>query len=136
MEKKSRWQRFKEWWTIDHVVDLCVDALLMLWDVITSPVLIVVRLIRHFFGEWIIGSIKAVIKSIVNWFARKRKIRLERGHGIFRTYWYLILTSPFIVFFLVLVVAILTGLTEGAYEVLDTFSKENPNSSFTNDFLK
>ena len=136
MEKKSRWQRFKEWWTIDHVVDLCVDALLMLWDVITSPVLIVVRLIRHFFGEWIIGSIKAVIKSIVSWFARKRKIRLERGHGIFRTYWYLILTSPFIVFFLVLVVAILTGLTEGAYEVLDTFSKENPNSSFTNDFLK
>ena len=136
MEQKSRWQRFKEWWTIDHVVDLCVDALLMLWDVITSPVLIVVRLIRHFFGEWIIGSIKAVIKSIVGWFARKRKIRLERGHGIFRTYWYLILTSPFIIFFLVLVVAMLTGLTESAYEVLDTFAKENPDSSFTNDFLK
>jgi len=119
MEKKSRWQRFKEWWTIDHVVDLCVDALLMLWDVITSPVLIVVRLIRHFFGEWIIGSIKAVIKSIVGWFARKRKIRLEHGHGILRTYWWLILLSPIILFFLFIFLAMITGIAQDLPEMLE-----------------
>ena len=49
---KSRWQRFKEWWTIDHVVDLCVDALLLIWEVVSSPILIVVRIIRHFIGDW------------------------------------------------------------------------------------
>ena len=37
MEQKSRWQRFKDWWTIDHVVDLIVDALLLIWEVIASP---------------------------------------------------------------------------------------------------
>ena len=55
MEKKSRWQRFKEWWTIDHVVDLTVDALLLIWEVVSSPILIVVRIIRHVVGDWFVG---------------------------------------------------------------------------------
>jgi len=109
---KSRWQRFKEWWTIDHVVDLCVDALLLIWEVVSSPILIVVRIIRHFIGDWFVGGIKSIIKIVVRWFARKREYRLEHGHGILRTYWWLILLSPIILFFLFIFLAMITGVAK------------------------
>ena len=116
---KQRWQKFKAWWTIDHVVDLAVDMLLLFWEVISSPVLIVVRIIRHFIGEWIIQNIKAVLRWIVHWFARKRAYRLEHGHGIFRTYWYLILPSPFVIIATWLLVMIGVGIGQG-YDELKT----------------
>lgn len=119
MTQKSRWQRFKEWWTIDHVVDLVVDALLLIWEVIASPVLILVRIIRHFIGDWFVGNLKKIIKSIVRWFKRKREYRKEHGHGIFRTYWWLILLSPFILFFLICLIAIITGFAESLPEMLE-----------------
>ena len=116
---KSRWQRFKEWWTIDHVVDLCVDALLLIWEVVSSPILIVVRIIRHFIGDWFVGGIKSIVKTIVHWFARKRAYRKEHGHGILRTYWYLILTSPFILFFLFIFLAMITGIAQDLPQMLE-----------------
>ena len=119
MTKKSRWQRFKEWWTIDHVVDHVVDALPQIWEVIASPVLILVRIIRHFIGDWFVGNLKKIIKSIVRWFKRKREYRKEHGHGIFRTYWWLILLSPFILFFLICLIAIITGFAESLPEMLE-----------------
>ena len=119
MAQKSRWQRFKEWWTIDHVVDLVVDALLLIWEVIASPVLILVRIIRHFIGDWFVGNLKKIIKSIVHWFKRKREYRKAHGHGIFRTYWWLILLSPFILFLLVCLIAIITGFAESLPEMLE-----------------
>jgi len=119
IEKKSRWQRFKEWWTIDHVVDLCVDALLLLWEVIASPVLIVVRIIRYFIGDWFVGGIKRIARAIVHWFARKREYRKAHGHGIFRTYWWLILLSPFILFFLAILFAIISGVAQDLPEMLE-----------------
>ena len=109
---KSRWQRFKEWWTIDHVVDLCVDALLLIWEVVSSPILIVVRIIRHFIGDWFVGGIKSIIKIVVRWFACKREYRLEHRHGILRTYWWLILLSPIILFFLFIFLAMITGIAK------------------------
>jgi len=111
-KQKSRWQRFKEWWTIDHVVDLCVDALLLIWEVVSSPILIVVRIIRHFIGDWFVGGLKRITRAIVYWFARKREYRKAHGHGIFRTYWWLILLSPFILFFLVIFFAIISGVAQ------------------------
>ena len=119
MEQKSRWQRFKDWWTIDHVVDLCVDALLLIWEVVTSPILIVVRVIRHFIGDWFTGGLKAIIKSILRWFKRKREYRLEHGHGIFRTYWWLMLLSPFILFFLFILLAMITGIAQDLPAMLE-----------------
>ena len=116
---KSRWQRFKEWWTIDHVVDLCVDALLLIWEVVSSPILIVVRIIRHFIGDWFVGGIKSIVKTIVRWFARKRAYRKEHGHGILRTYWWLILLSPFILFFLFIFLAMITGIAQDLPEMLE-----------------
>ena len=118
-KQKSRWQRFKEWWTIDHVVDLCVDALLLIWEVVSSPILIVVRIIRHFIGDWFVGGLKNIIKKIVRWFANKREYRKAHGHGIFRTYWYLILTSPIIFFILFCLTAIITGTAEALPEMLE-----------------
>jgi len=116
---KSRWQRFKEWWTIDHVVDLCIDALLLLWEVVTSPILIVVRIARHFIGDWFVGGLKRITRAIVHWFARKREYRKAHGHGIFRTYWLLILLSPFILFFLAILFAVISGVAQDLPEMLE-----------------
>ena len=114
---KQRWQKFKAWWTVDHVVDLAVDMMLLFWEVISSPVLIVVRIIRHFLGEWIIDGIKAGIKGIIHYFQRKRAYRLAHGHGLFRTYWFLILPSPFILLLLALLLGISIGIAED-FEVM------------------
>ena len=59
--------KLKELWNVDSIIDLFVDAFLLLFDVITSPILIIVRLIRHFFNEWIRKTISGVIK----WFAHR-----------------------------------------------------------------
>ena len=114
------WQRFKKWWTIDHVVDLAVDIALMIWDVITSPVLIVVRILRHFIGEWFTGKIKAGVRWIAHWFERKREYRLANGHSIFRTYWWLIILSPFVFIGSLFGIAILAGFAT----VVDWFFEE------------
>jgi len=99
-------QRIKKWCTIDHIVDLSVDIFLIIWDVITSPVLIVMRILRHFIGEWFIDKIKACVRWIAHWFERKRAYRLEHGIGIFRTYWWLILLSPIILVGILITVAV------------------------------
>lgn len=99
-------QRIRKWCTIDHIVDLSVDLFLIIWDVITSPVLIVMRILRHFIGEWFIDKIKAGVRWIAHWFERKRAYRLEHGIGIFRTYWWLILLSPIILVGILITVAV------------------------------
>lgn len=60
-------QKLKDLWNVDSIIDMIVDLLLIIFDVLYSPILIVVRLIRHFFNEWIVSSIKKVLK----WFAHK-----------------------------------------------------------------
>lgn len=106
-------QKIKKWITIDHCVDLVVDILLIVWEVISSPILIAMRLIRHFVGEWITDKIKAGVRKIAHWFEHKREYRLKNGYGIFRTYWWLIISSPIIIFISIFIVAILSGLHEG-----------------------
>lgn len=89
-------KRIKKWCTIDHIVDLAVDILLMIWDVITSPILIIARIARHFIGAWFTDKIKAGVRWVAHWFKRKREYRLEHGISFFRTYWLLIILSPLI----------------------------------------
>ena len=79
-------------------------------EVIASPILIVVRIIRYFIGDWFVGGLKKIVKGIARWFARKREYRKAHGHGIFRTYWLLILTSPITLFILFCLTAIITGV--------------------------
>jgi hypothetical protein len=105
-------------------VDLTVDLLLMVWDVITNPVLIVVRIIRHFIGEWLTDRIKRFFRWIAHWFERKRAYRLEHGHGILRTYWLQIILSPFVAIALWLGSMLIYGMTLGYEEI----KQEDPTS--------
>ena len=121
-------KRLKKWFTIDHCVDLAVDIFLIIWDVISSPILIVMRILRHFIGEWIVDSIKAVIRWIAHWFERKRAYRLKHGHGILRTYWLQIILSPFVAIALWLGSMLIYGMTLGYEEI----KQEDPNSVLLN----
>ena len=64
-------ERIKEKWkklcTTDNVIDLSVDAFILLADVLTSPILIVVRLFKHILNIYFIERIKRAIK----WFVHK-----------------------------------------------------------------
>jgi len=61
---KEKWNKL---WTTDNVIDLSVDAFILLADVLTSPVLIVVRIIKHIINVYFIDRIKRAIK----WFVHK-----------------------------------------------------------------
>ena len=66
--KFSRWgERLKKLWTTDNIIDLSVDIFLILWDVLSSPILIVVRLLRWTFNLFFVNRIKSTIK----WFVHK-----------------------------------------------------------------
>lgn len=70
MFKKTRAKikkKLHDLWNVDSIIDLMVDLLLLIFDVIYSPILIIVRLIRHFFNEWIVNTVKRFLK----WFAHK-----------------------------------------------------------------
>ena len=64
-------ERIKEKWkklfTTDNIIDLSVDAFILLADVLTSPILIVVRLFKHIVNIYFIERIKRAIK----WFVHK-----------------------------------------------------------------
>jgi len=66
-EQLSRWQRFKQWSTVDRWIDLIVDIGLVAFDVLSSPILIVVRTIRYFFNKYVNRHIKRFLK----WFAHR-----------------------------------------------------------------
>ena len=61
--------RIKRNWppSTDSVIDFMVDMLLLFWDIISSPILIVMRLLRMFikkaFGER--------LKRFVKWFVHR-----------------------------------------------------------------
>ena len=64
---KNKWQRFRKWSTVDHWIDLFVDIGLIAFDVLSSPILIVVRFFRYFMNKWVNGHIKRFLK----WFVHK-----------------------------------------------------------------
>ena len=51
----------------DSIIDMAVDLFLILWDVLSSPILIVMRIIRHVMKKVFSGRLKRVIK----WFVHK-----------------------------------------------------------------
>ena len=97
MSKPTIRDRFKQWITLDRATDLTVDIFLIIFDVLTHPILIVVRIMRWFMNLWLVDRIKQLARWCAHWFERKRAYRLAHGHGIIRTYWWLILLSPVIV---------------------------------------
>ena len=61
------YQQFKKWSTVDHWIDLFVDVGLIAFDVLSSPILILVRFVRYFFNKYVNGHIKRFLK----WFAHR-----------------------------------------------------------------
>ena len=65
---KRKYKQFKEWNTVDHWIDLIVDIGLIAFDVLSSPILILVRFFRYFMNKWVNGHIKTFLKWIVHQF--------------------------------------------------------------------
>ena len=107
-------ERWRKAMTADNMVDLGVDIFLIVFDVLSSPILIVMRVVRWILAKFINEHVKNFIKSIVHWFMDNRKIRLERRQSIFRYYWWLWLLSPIIVFALWMLIAVIVGFRQGA----------------------
>ena len=64
-------ERIKEKWkklcTTDNIIDLSGDAFILHADVLTSPILIIVRLVKHVVNIYFVERIKRAIK----WFVHK-----------------------------------------------------------------
>ena len=110
-------ERWRKALTADNIVDFSVDVFLIIFDVLSSPILIVMRVIRWLLAKFVNKHVKNFIKRIVHWFIDNRKIRLEKGQNIFRYYWYLWLLSPVILITLILLTAFATGVLEGWKEL-------------------
>ena len=61
------WQRFRKWLNVDHIVDLTVDLFLILFDVLSSPILIVMRLLRWIVVKFMLDGLKNKIKRLIHW---------------------------------------------------------------------
>jgi hypothetical protein len=55
------------------MVDTGVDIALVVFDVLSSPILIVMRVIRWFLNEFVLGHVKRFIKFIIKIFMKLGK---------------------------------------------------------------
>jgi len=60
-------ERLRNWLNLDNIVDASVDLFLILFDVLSSPILIVMRLARWFIGNYLLGGVKNKIKKVAHW---------------------------------------------------------------------
>ena len=60
----------KKYFNLDNIVDTGVDIALVIFDVLSSPILIVMRVVRWFLNEFVLGHIKKFIKFIVKIFIK------------------------------------------------------------------
>ena len=115
-------ERWRKAMTADNIVDFSVDMFLIFFDVLSSPILIVMRLVRWVINKFFVNHIKSFLKGIVHWFMNNRVKRLARGQGILRYYWWLWLLSPIILFAVMLAGSLFFGFWEGLnirFEVLE-----------------
>ena len=66
MARLSIKKRFKKAMNSDNALDLVVDMSLILFDVLSSPILIVMRVIRYFFNKFIKGYVNKGLKWLIN----------------------------------------------------------------------
>ena len=59
-------ERWKKLCTTDNVIDLSVDGFILLFDVLSSPILIVVRLVKHIINMFFVERIKRAIKCFAH----------------------------------------------------------------------
>ena len=106
-------ERWRKACTADNIVDLSVDCFLLFFEVLSSPILIVMRAVRWFINKFLVDKLKSVVKRIVHWFMDNRVKRLAKGQNIFRYYWWLWLLSPIILIVLVFSIALIYGFVTG-----------------------
>ena len=58
--------RIKKAVNADNILDVIVDMSLILFDVLSSPILMVMRVFRYFFNKFVRGYFKRGIKWVVN----------------------------------------------------------------------
>ena len=67
-KRQERVKRLKErvskWFNVDNIIDATVDLFLILFDVLSSPILIVMRLARYFIGKYMLGGVKNKLKKM------------------------------------------------------------------------
>ena len=61
----------KKYFNLDNIVDTGVDIALVIFDVLSSPILIVMRVGRWFLNEFVLGHIKKFIKFIIKIFIKR-----------------------------------------------------------------
>tara|TARA_B100001079_G_C15968143_1_gene322194 strand:- start:94 stop:324 length:231 start_codon:yes stop_codon:yes gene_type:complete len=66
-KKLSIKERWKKAINTDNIIDFSVDVGLIAFDVLASPILIVVRIFRWGMNKWVNGYIKRFLK----WFVHK-----------------------------------------------------------------
>ena len=106
-------ERWRKACTADNIVDLSVDCFLLFFEVLSSPILIVMRAVRWFINKFLVDKLKSVVKRIVHWFMDNRVKRLAKGQNVLRYYWWLWLLSPIILVTLMLGIAMIYGLVTG-----------------------
>jgi hypothetical protein len=60
-------ERFRSWFNVDNLIDATVDLFLILFDVLASPILIVMRLARYMIGKYMLDGVKNKIKKVAHW---------------------------------------------------------------------
>ena len=85
----------------------------MFFEVLSSPILIVMRAVRWVINKFFVDRLKNTVKRIVHWFMDNRVKRLAKGQNIFRYYWWLWLLSPVILILLMLGISLIYGLITG-----------------------
>ena len=63
----------KRYFNLDNTVDTGVDVALVVFDVLSSPILIVMRVVRWFLNEFVLGHLKRFIKFILRLFIKADK---------------------------------------------------------------
>ena len=60
-------EKLRKWFNVDNIIDVTVDLFLILFDVLSSPILIVMRLARFVIGKYMLGGVKNKIKKVAHW---------------------------------------------------------------------
>lgn len=66
--------KLRNWCNIDNIVDASVDLFLILFDVLSSPILIIMRLVRFVIGNYLLGGVKNKIKKVGHWVEDKHLV--------------------------------------------------------------
>ena len=66
LEKIKEKRRIRKLINSDNAIDVSVDVMLIVFDVLSSPILIVVRVLRYAFNKFIRGYVIRGIKWILN----------------------------------------------------------------------